>query len=112
MPLEIINFYCASRVVKKRNWLRSNNTPYAIEQGIVFIEQGILAHEQGISPANIEIIAGLRFRYAQVLDERTACLRSRSRRNILTRGALRKRKSAARSGHRDQDIGPFCEGVP
>jgi hypothetical protein len=50
--------FCSCRVVKKRNWNRSNNTPYATEQGIILAEQGILAQEQGIQTAKTEIIAG------------------------------------------------------
>jgi hypothetical protein len=45
-------------VVKKRNWSRSNNTPYATEQGIISAEQGFLTQEQGISIAKAKIFAG------------------------------------------------------
>jgi hypothetical protein len=44
-------------VVKKRNWHRSNNTPYSTEQGIISAEQGILSQEQGILSTKTEIIA-------------------------------------------------------
>lgn len=60
-------------MVKKRNWRRSNNTPYATEQGINSAEQEILAQEQGNSPAKIKIVAGWGFRYTQGTNLYAVC---------------------------------------